>query len=170
MYDIKSGINFPKMAIKEFNRNETGSVRPPPFLYHTVMYLRDCIADQDRMEKGQSIFPYESTYDINDKHHSFLDVFDFMWGRCRAVEKDFRINAAIANIYDIRATEEITRFFIIAFHDGFNIRTFDEQFLKYCKDMLKDSLERLRQAYDQVRNMQRIKKIPKDEADEMVKN
>ena len=44
------------------------------------------------------------------------------------------------------------------------------QFLKYCKDMLKDSLERLRQAYDQVRNMQRIKKIPKDEADEMVKN
>ena len=36
--------------------------------------------------------------------------------------------------------------------------------------MLKDSLERLRNAYDQVRNMERIDKISKEDADKMVKN
>ena len=56
--DCSRGTKFSNLAIKKFNREVNsvdGSellVRPPIILHKTLCYMRDCIVDQDRIERG----------------------------------------------------------------------------------------------------------------------
>ena len=58
-------LNFPSLAVRRYDRSAANKqmsdpkgVRPPVILYLTVSYLRDCIADQDRISAGNSYYSY----------------------------------------------------------------------------------------------------------------
>ena len=76
---------FQQLAVKRFGRSAAGkednpaNIRPPIILYWTFSYLRDCIADQDRIPKGRSYYAYE-----HGKHeHEFEHIYSFVRDRCR---------------------------------------------------------------------------------------
>lgn len=55
----ENGQNFEQLGIKPYNRsaadkkmNRVEDIRPPIVLYKTVEYLRECIADLDRLQGG----------------------------------------------------------------------------------------------------------------------
>ena len=84
----QSRDGFEKLAVKKFFRpaagaitNEPDAVRTPIVLYHVVSYLRDCIADQDRIAPGKSYYSYAR--EGPKMQHSYSKVYTFMNDRFR---------------------------------------------------------------------------------------
>lgn len=59
--------------------NRPEDVRPPQVLYKTVEYLRECIADLDRLQDGAN-HPYSQKAALE-----FDNVYGFMRDRMKAV-------------------------------------------------------------------------------------
>ena len=56
---------FEELAVKRYSRpaadkitNNPDDVRSPLILFHVVSYMRDCLADQDRIPVGKSYYSY----------------------------------------------------------------------------------------------------------------
>ena len=80
-FEMKNdGSMFNQLAVKRFARSAAGkkdnpaNIRPPIILYWTFSYLRDCIADQDRIPRGHSYYAYEKGKNEHELEHiqSFL--------------------------------------------------------------------------------------------------
>ena len=95
-------------------KDSPADIRPPIILYHTFSYLRDCIADQDRIPRGQSYFAYTG----NANEHEFEHIYSFLRDRFRQITQELTINSELS-IYDVRTTEELVRFLLISYHDCF---------------------------------------------------
>ena len=67
---------------REVQLDKPELVRPPAILYLIVKYLRDCIADQDRIQAGQSCYPYPAG-ESDGHRHSFAHVYGFIRDRMR---------------------------------------------------------------------------------------
>ena len=96
--------------------NKPELLRPPYVVYLTVTYMRECISDQDRIPEGQSYFKYAERDQIR---HTFGEVYSFMRDRFRSIMQDLIIINESVNVHHIRSIEEISRFLIISYHDGF---------------------------------------------------
>lgn len=122
------GSLFEVHAVGRFERRAAGkisdikNVRPPIILYNTFSYLRDCVLDQDRIPRNQSYFKYGHGV---DGRHAFDHIYGFMRDRCRQITQELIMNSIPCDIYDVRTTEELVRFLVIAYHDCFQGRNFD---------------------------------------------
>ena len=83
--------------------NHPKNVRPPQVLYLTVKYLRECIADLDRLKDGTSSHPYSPQASLD-----FSSVYGFMRDRLKSVTQDFTIIDREENTYEIRVSFTIT--------------------------------------------------------------
>ena len=79
--------------------NHPKNVRPPQVLYFTVKYLRECIADLDRLKDGTSSHPYSPQASLD-----FSSVYGFMRDRLKSVTQDFTIIDREENTYEIRVS------------------------------------------------------------------
>eukprot|EP00347_Sterkiella_histriomuscorum_P019184 403342615 len=119
----RNGDGFQKFAIKCYSRsaadkvmNEPTEIRPPEVLYKVIEYLRECVVDQDLLEKGQGTYALPSP--------TFSDVYSFVRDRGRCVANDFIILDDESNIYNLKSLEELSRFLIISYHDGYTDQNF----------------------------------------------
>jgi hypothetical protein len=81
-----AGDTAAELCVKQFSRSAAGSekqipseIRPPIVVAFVVDYLRECIADQDRVPAGKCYYKYQAGQD----KHSFMDVYSFMSDRLR---------------------------------------------------------------------------------------
>ena len=82
----KVGGKAEDLTVKRYSRSAADSekqipseIRPPIVVALVVDYLRECIADQDRMPAGKSYYKYE----VDQDRHSFKDVYSFVSDRLR---------------------------------------------------------------------------------------
>jgi SAC3/GANP family len=68
--------------------DEPAKVRPPLVLFKTVEYLRECIADLDRITESA---PFKN------KKPNFNDVYSFVRDRFKSITQDFGIIDRIDN-------------------------------------------------------------------------
>jgi hypothetical protein len=59
------GEHLTDLLVKRFSRSAAdkekkipSQIRPPIIIFHTIEYLRECIADQDRYPAGKSFYKY----------------------------------------------------------------------------------------------------------------
>ncbi|CDW85642.1 sac3 ganp family protein [Stylonychia lemnae] len=159
----RQGQGFPQYAIKAYSRsaadkvmNEVSEIRPPIVLYKIIEYLRDCIADQDMLGPGNSTFKWIDP--------SFGDIYSFIRDRGRCVALDFIIIDQNTNQYYIKSLEELSRFLLMSYHDGFTSEVFDTY---QNTQILTKNLGSLKNCYEQV---ELDASIPQNLKKEMMKN
>lgn len=111
--------------------NDPEIIRPPIILYLTMEYMRDCLADQDAIPPGQSFYEYqhqgygEMTTSMSQAKQRFMNIYSFMKDRTRQLSQDLSVANQMPSRYSISCLEEIVRYLIVAWHDGFSDQDFE---------------------------------------------
>ena len=141
-------------------------LRPPIVIYHTIEYLRECVADQDRYPSNESFFKYSR----GKTRHTFIDVYGFMRDRLRQLMQDLIVTGDECNRWNILATEQCCRFHLISYHDGALYKGSDGYDLTQNTERLTNSLSRLMNLYKLAKMKLQYHEISHSEYLELVSN
>lgn len=163
---------FKNLAVKRFERsaadkevNLPQNIRPPVILRHVLSFLRDCIADQDRIPANKSFFKYKEQ---GQTSHLFTDIYSYIRDRTRQIAQELVVINANIDIHTIRTTEEICRFLIISYHDGFQQDNGFE--VVQNTERLTENLSRLQESYKTVKLRLQRNQLSLEQAKELLQN
>lgn len=120
------------------------------------------------MPPGQSFFKYANP---RIQRHNFLEVYGFVHDRIRQLVKDMTYyeKECFCDLDKVRATEEMVRFLIISYHDGyfFQHEGFD---MVQNSERVTMSLSILMDEYKTAKLSYETKQIDEDLYNQLVKN